>query len=78
LLDLQSRSEQIDILDKEELGFDHADVGINLLNIWKLSGFYMKIVTLCNKSSHSSHFPHVLANTQCNWQTVENNQSLPN
>ena len=30
LLDLQSQSEQIDFLEKEELGFDHADLGASL------------------------------------------------
>ena len=30
LLDLQSQSKQIDFLKKEELGFDHADLGASL------------------------------------------------
>jgi hypothetical protein len=33
LFDIQFPSEQIDILDKEELGFDHADVGVNIFKI---------------------------------------------
>jgi hypothetical protein len=63
LLVLQFRSEQIDILEKEELRFDHADVGVNLLKIWNLSGFHMKMVTFHQKINHSSHFSDVLAYT---------------
>jgi hypothetical protein len=62
LLDLLSRSEQIDILDKEELGFDHADDGVNLLKIWNLFDFHIEIVTFHYKPRHASHFAHILAN----------------
>jgi hypothetical protein len=63
LLDFQSRSGQIDNLEKEELGFDHADVGVNLLKIWDLSDFHMVIVTFHHQPSQTSHFVNVLAKT---------------
>jgi HD-like signal output (HDOD) protein len=58
LLDLQSQSEQIDILKKEELGVDHADLGASLLKIWNLSDFQVEVemVAFHHKPNHSPHF----------------------
>ncbi len=71
LLDLQSQSEQIDVLEKEELGFDHAELGASLLKKWNLSDFHVEIVTYHHTPSQSPnfafeasilHFADVLAN----------------
>ena len=56
LLDLQSQSEQIDILEEEELGFDHADLGASLLKKWNLSDFHVEMVAFHHKPNHSPHF----------------------
>jgi HD-like signal output (HDOD) protein len=56
LLDLQSQSGQIDFLEKEELGFDHADLGASLLKKWKLSDFHVEMVAFHHKPHHSPHF----------------------
>ena len=56
LLDLQSQSEQIDFLEKEELGFDHADLGASLLKKWNLSDFHVEMVAFHHKPNLSPHF----------------------
>ena len=56
LLDLQSQSEQIDFLEKEELGFDHADLGASLLKKWNLSNFHVEMVAFHHKPNHSPNF----------------------
>jgi hypothetical protein len=58
LLDLQSRSEQIDICEKEEFEFDHADVGLNLLKIWKWLHFIIDPTIF--HILHSMHLPFIL------------------
>ena len=56
LLDLQSHSERINYLEKEKLGFDHADLGARLLKKWNLSDFHIEIVLFHHKPKHSPHF----------------------
>ena len=56
LLDLQSDSMQIIFLEKEKLGFDHADLGPSLLKKWNLSDFHVEMVVLHHKNKHSLHF----------------------
>ena len=56
LLDLQSHSERINFLEKEKLGFDHADLGASLLKKWNLSDFHVEIVLFHHKPKHSPHF----------------------
>jgi hypothetical protein len=56
LLDLQSHSMQINFLEKEKLGFDHADLGASLLKKWNLSGFHMGIDAFHHKPKNSLHF----------------------
>jgi HD-like signal output (HDOD) protein len=56
LLDLQSQSEQINILEKEELGFDHAELGASLLKVSNLSDFQVEMVAFHHKPNHSPHF----------------------
>ena len=72
LLDLQSHSERINYLEKEKLGFDHADLGASLLKKWNLSDFHVEILAFHHKPKHSPHFAfeastlhfsYVLANT---------------
>lgn len=72
LLDLQSQSEQIDFLENEEFGFDHAELGAGLLKKWNLSDFHVEVTTFHhnphlapNFSFEASiiHFADVLANT---------------
>ena len=55
LLDLQSHSERINYLEKEKLGFDHADLGASLLKKWNLSDFHVEIVAFHHKPEHSPH-----------------------
>lgn len=72
LLDLQSQSEQIDFLEKEELGFDHTELGASLLKKWNLSDFHVEMVAF-HHNPHLSpnfafeasllHFADVLANS---------------
>ena len=71
LLDLQSHSERINYLEKEKLGFDHADLGASLLKKWNLSNFHVEMVAFHHKPNHSPnfafeastlHFSDVLAN----------------
>jgi len=56
LLDLQSHSERINFLEKEKLGFDHADLGASLLKKWNLSDFHVEIVVFHHKPKYSPHF----------------------
>jgi HD-like signal output (HDOD) protein len=58
LLDLQSQSEQIDCLEKEELGFDHADLGAALLKKWNLSDFHVEMVAFHHKPQLSPNFQY--------------------
>ncbi|MDC1122848.1 HDOD domain-containing protein [Nitrospinaceae bacterium] len=56
LLGLQSHSERINFLEKEKLGFDHADLGASLLKKWNLSDFHVEIVVFHHKPKYSPHF----------------------
>ncbi|MBC8282178.1 MAG: HDOD domain-containing protein [Nitrospinae bacterium] len=56
LLDLQSQSKQIDYLEKEELGFDHAELGASLLKKWNLSDFHVEMVAFHHKPNQSPNF----------------------
>jgi HD-like signal output (HDOD) protein len=62
----------LDFLEKEELGFDHADLGASLLKKWNLSDFHVEIVEFHHKPNLSPnfaleasllHFADILANT---------------
>ena len=55
LLDLQSHSMKINFLEKEKLGFDHADLGASLLKKWNLSDFHVEMVVFHHKTKHSPH-----------------------
>ena len=55
LLDLQSHLMKINFLEKEKLGFDHADLGASLLKKWNLSDFHVEIVVFHHKPEHSPH-----------------------
>ncbi len=72
LLDLQSQNEQIDILENEELGFDHAELGARLLKKWNLSDFHVEVTTFHHQPHRAPnfsfeasiiHFADVLANS---------------
>ena len=56
LLDLQSHSEQINFSEKDKLGFDHADLGSNLLKKWNLSDFYIEMIAFHHKPKYLQHF----------------------
>lgn len=56
LLDRESVPEQIDILEKEELGFDHADLGACILKKWNLSDFHVELAAFHHKPNHSPNY----------------------
>ena len=47
---------QINFLEKEKFGFEHADLGASLLKKWNLSDFHMQIVVFHHKPKDSPHF----------------------
>ena len=56
LLDLQSQNEQIDILENEELDFDHAELGAKLLKKWNLSDFHIEVTSFHHKPHQAPNY----------------------
>ena len=56
LLTLQSRQEPLQELEREELGFDHAELGGKLLNKWDLSQFHVETTTFHHEPAKAPNY----------------------
>lgn len=56
LLELQSQSEPLHVLEHEELGFDHAELGGKLLDKWNLSQFNVETTMFHHCPSYAPHY----------------------
>jgi HD-like signal output (HDOD) protein len=56
LLELQSRQEPLHELEREELGFDHAELGGKLLNKWNLSEFHAETTTFHHEPANAPNY----------------------
>ncbi len=56
LLELQSRQEPLHELEREELGFDHAELGGKLLKKWGLAEFHVETTTFHHEPGNAPNY----------------------
>lgn len=56
LLELQSQQEPLHELEREELGFDHAELGGKLLSKWNLSEFHVETTTFHHEPANAPNY----------------------
>ena len=56
LLELQTRQEPLHELEREELGFDHAELGGKLLHKWNLSKFHVETTTFHHEPANAPNY----------------------
>ena len=56
MLELQTQSEPLHVLEQEELGFDHAELGGKLLDKWNLSQFNVETTMFHHYPSYAPHY----------------------
>ena len=55
-MELQSRQEPLQDLEREELGFDHAELGGRLLNKWNLTDFHVETTTFHHEPGNAPNY----------------------
>jgi HD-like signal output (HDOD) protein len=55
-MELQTRQEPLQELEREELGFDHAELGGRLLNKWNLAEFHVETTTFHHEPGNAPNY----------------------